>query len=336
MGILNVPYKSQWDDDATATANDCGPASAAMILNFYNKNLSTDEVFYKTGAGQGYVSFAQMMQAINQYGFRSEILTGQSIQKLKDLIDQGIPPIVLIHYGALSSRQDKGFKGPHFVVLRGYRDDGYFVNDPDFWGNYRTDGDNHFYTKAEFEEAWSTCHLDGNPDNSLIVIYPNQNTTTPIADHEQCNIKIRELQKDVDDLISQRNKLNDVIGFVKDPLILRWQKIANFFSLSEDQIDKAPEISLIKIKALKESVDGLPVEMEAKLAEKDRECEQKISKIASAHKDEIEVLTNKFDRELEEAKKSQKIIYKETPPAELYKEKDLTERISAIFTILFA
>lgn len=336
MKNLNVPYKSQWDDDATATANDCGPASIAMILSFYNKNLSTNDVFYKSGAGQGYVTFAQMTKAIADYGFRYEIVTGQTIEKMKSLIDSGIPPIVLIHYGALSTRQDKGFKGPHFVVLNGYDENGYYVKDPDFWGNYRNDGDNHFYTKAEFEEAWSTCHIDGNPDNSLIIIYPNQQTNQNVADHEQCNIKIKALQLDIDELIKDRNRLNDVIGFVKDPLILRWKAVADFFSLSNEEMNKAPEISLSKIKALKKSVDGFQDEMEAKLAIKDRECEQKISEISLAHKEELDTLKEKHNKEIEEEKKNKKIVYVDKPIEIFYKDKSTVERLKILLKILFS
>lgn len=57
---LSVPYKSQWDKDAIGTTNDCGPASIAMILNYYGLNVGTDDVFRATGAGQGLISFKQI------------------------------------------------------------------------------------------------------------------------------------------------------------------------------------------------------------------------------------------------------------------------------------
>lgn len=68
--ILDVPYKSQWDDDARATQNDCGPASAAMIIASYGENHSIDDIFYKSGAGLGYVNFDQMRKAVQYYGFK--------------------------------------------------------------------------------------------------------------------------------------------------------------------------------------------------------------------------------------------------------------------------
>lgn len=339
MKNLNVPYKSQWDDDATATVNDCGPASIAMILSFYNKELSTNDVFYASGAGQGYVTFAQMTKAIADYGFKYDILNGQSIAKLKSLIDQGLPPIALIHYGALSSRQDKGFTGAHFVVVRGYDDNNYYVNDPDFWGNYRADGDNHIYTKKEFEEAWSTASIEGNPNNSLIVIYKDETTpTTPGT--TTCEINLKQLQKDFDDLIIDRNKLNDIIGKVKDPLISRWNNIATILKIDPANMDRAPELCLTQIETLQKSVASFPTEKAGEIAKANKECQVEISNQRSdmeiEFNNKILQLKKDFKTELDEAKKGTVTVYKETPPGDLYKGVDLKEKIKIIFTIFFA
>jgi uncharacterized protein YvpB len=176
---LKVPYKSQWDNDATGSKNDCGPCSLAMVLKYNGKEVSTDEILEKTGAGGGYVSFTQLQNVASEYGFSSRIERNRTTQRIKDLIDQGIPPIVVVHYGYLSSRQDQGFKGGHIMVVVGYRDDGYFVNDPDFWGNFRPDGDHHFYKKDEFEKAWEKSTEDGNQSNTLMFVQPNESPTEP-------------------------------------------------------------------------------------------------------------------------------------------------------------
>ncbi len=173
MKNLNVGYKSQHDPDARGTYNDCGPTSIAMILNYYEgaNNYTTDYVFEKTGAGKGLINFSQIGEAIEALGYNYTIEYGVSVERLKQLIDQDIPVIPLVHYGSLNSTQDKRFKGGHFFVLVGYRDDGYFVNDPNFKEEYRIHGDHHFYTKAEFEKAWNDCYLDGNPNRTIIVIH---------------------------------------------------------------------------------------------------------------------------------------------------------------------
>lgn len=184
---LPVAYKSQWDSDATQTQNDCGPASIAMILNFYGENLTTNQVFEKTGAGSGLIGIDEMVKAIQAFGYTCFRKTQSSVAELKSYLDQGLPVIALVHYGSLGATvQDKKFKGGHFFVVVGYRDDGYFVNDPNFWEPLRKDGDHHFYPKADFEKAWNDANLDGNQVRSFQVI--NKKSTTPTPPSGGCLI----------------------------------------------------------------------------------------------------------------------------------------------------
>ena len=172
---LPVPYKTQWDADAGGTANDCGPTSIAMITNYFDPSLkvTTDKVWQFSGAGLGLINIAQMQKAITTLGYKSEFRPNCSVSDLKAFIDRGMPVIALVHYGDLTSVQDTAYKFGHFFAVVGYRSDGYFVNDPNFKDKFRADGDHHFFTKAEFEKAWGDCAVDQNPNNSLIIIYPN-------------------------------------------------------------------------------------------------------------------------------------------------------------------
>jgi hypothetical protein len=153
-----------------------------MILGFFGESHTTDEIFQKSGAGvDKLITIAQMQSAIEKCGFKSERKIGINPGVIKSLIDQNIPVIALVHYGNLTSRQDQKFTGGHFVVIVGYREDGYFVNDPDFWGAYRADGDHHFYTKSDMESAIANTDLDGNQKNQILVILPKvQPTPEPI------------------------------------------------------------------------------------------------------------------------------------------------------------
>jgi uncharacterized protein YvpB len=178
MANLKVNFKSQWDEDARGTENDCGPASIAMILNYYGENVTTDEVYGRTKAGNGLITIGQLQEAISSYGYTSKCIRGSSPDQLKSLLDNGLPVICLVHYGDLSSRQDKNFQGGHFFLTVGYYRDGYYVNDPNFWGDTRKDGDHHNYLKGEFEKAWVNASLDDNPPNTLIYIEPKKLTMT--------------------------------------------------------------------------------------------------------------------------------------------------------------
>lgn len=167
---LEVPYKSQWDQDAGRSNNDCGPASIAMVLNYYGEKLTTDAVHVLTEAGGGLIGFSQLLTAIRALGYQGERLARQTPEVIKQYIDKDIPVIALVKYGSLESTQDKKFKGGHFFVVVGYREDGYFVNDPNFKDDLRSHGDHHFFTKEEFERAWKDAEKDGNQPNSLIAI----------------------------------------------------------------------------------------------------------------------------------------------------------------------
>ncbi len=170
MRNLEVKYKSQWDNDAGKTKNDCGPASIAMILNYYGESLTTDTVFEKTEADQGLIGWDELQKAIKSFGYIPHLERNATPERIRELIDQNLPPIVLVHYGSLNSTQDKKFKGGHFFLVVGYREDGYFVNDPNFRDALRQDGDHHFYTKEEFESAWAETLQDKNQPHSLLWI----------------------------------------------------------------------------------------------------------------------------------------------------------------------
>jgi hypothetical protein len=184
MPNLPVPYSSQWDSDAQGTQNDCGPCSIKMILNFFGENVTTDQIFKLAGAGGGLITVAQLQKAIKALGYESKWLINQAPNNIKSYIDQGIPVIPLVRYKDLQSKQDD-FEGPHFMVIVGYREDGYFVNDPNFWEPLRGHGDHHFYTNTEFNNSWTNAALTGNPGNSMLVILPKK----PMATETSADLK---------------------------------------------------------------------------------------------------------------------------------------------------
>jgi hypothetical protein len=190
---LAVPYSSQWDPDASKSNNDCGATSVRMILNYYGESkLTTDNVQEKTGAGGGLVTIEQLQNAISQLGYTSEFYTNQTLQNIKNFIDKDLPVIALVHYGSLNSTQDKSFKGGHFFVVCGYRDDNsLYVNDPNFKGDIRTQGDHHVYTQDEFLKSWGDCGYDRNPNNSFIVVSRAKVENVVSTGLKPANFKVR-------------------------------------------------------------------------------------------------------------------------------------------------
>ena len=177
MGVLlpDIPYKSQYDPDASEFRNDCGPASIAMVLNASGKQVSTNAVYRKTGAvAHTYVSIGQMMRAAHAYGIVFEYFYGWGMEELKNALRKGMPVIPLVHYGAWSQIEpgvstQNLFTGPHFVVVIGWDEEYVYVHDPLWRDERRSEGERKKWTHAEFMNAWGSAHNDGNRDFSCIV-----------------------------------------------------------------------------------------------------------------------------------------------------------------------
>ncbi len=175
--ILDVPYRSQWDDDANKSTTDCGPACLAMVLDYYGEHVSIDKLFSATGVQPGrYVGFGQLQQVSRDYGVTFTYGANFKLNDLKRWVDEGKPAIALVKYSHWSqikpgsSTQD-GFTGPHFVVVVGYGDDNIYINDPNYWSPRREEGHRKAWSEALFNLAWSnvgTASLP-NPNNSVIV-----------------------------------------------------------------------------------------------------------------------------------------------------------------------
>lgn len=175
--ILDVPYRSQWDDDANRSNTDCGPACLAMVLGFFGEQVTINGLLSATGAPPGqYISFGQLQRVARSYNVTFKYSADHSLGDLKRWIDDGKPSIALVRYSYWSqiepglSTQDT-FKGPHFVVVVGYGDGNIYVNDPNYWPPRREEGHQKAWSEALFDQAWSNVGTPRlrNPNNSVIV-----------------------------------------------------------------------------------------------------------------------------------------------------------------------
>lgn len=85
MAIIfpTIPYKSQFDTDASQFRNDCGPACLAMILNAFGTDATTNAVFRRSGAdAENYVSVSQLMRAGESYGVPFRYFYGWNVKRL--------------------------------------------------------------------------------------------------------------------------------------------------------------------------------------------------------------------------------------------------------------
>lgn len=172
--LLPVPYVSQLGTDADLHANDCGAASAVMLMRAYQKSSMTPDHFYTQFGipGDPYLSVTQVRNALSSMGIPSEFRAGMSIPDLFNLMASGKPAIVLIRYKVLfeAGLTEKSFQGPHFAVVVGLDPKYIYIHDP-LYSNPML-GEAHPYPLETFWQAWKEVAADPsfpNPERSAII-----------------------------------------------------------------------------------------------------------------------------------------------------------------------
>ena len=101
----------------------CGPSTLASVLAFHGKDVAEEiiaQAIYSPTA-QG-VLLHDMAWFAREQGFQAELRTG-NVQDLKQVVDERLPPIVLLDYGIAHVRK------PHFTAITGVTDGGVFQLD---------------------------------------------------------------------------------------------------------------------------------------------------------------------------------------------------------------
>ncbi|MEM9776712.1 MAG: C39 family peptidase, partial [Chloroflexota bacterium] len=195
MPKLEVPYRSQWAEDAASKDTDCGPTCAAMILNYYGVELSPDQAYEVFSRAFGW-HFGR-----NQFTFTWHLVDLQdhfnvdsghftfgnqqaAITKLKAMIDEGRPFIALVNYTPWRNITNINYTGGHFVVVTGYDDEHIMMHDPLFGGN-NPESNAHFkMTYSQFAAGWGGFRNPNiNPDWHMI--FPLSAPRREIADTDK-------------------------------------------------------------------------------------------------------------------------------------------------------
>lgn len=172
--LLPVPYVSQLGAGAETHKNDCGAASAIMLLRAYtNTSMTTDEFYIKFNiAGDPYLSVPTLRNAMGKLGVLTSFKSGLTMADLFNLLATGKPVIVLIRYKVLEDAglTEKHFEGPHFAVAVGMDSKYIYLHDPLYTNAVA--GDAHPYPLDTFWKAWTEVGLDPkftNPQRAAII-----------------------------------------------------------------------------------------------------------------------------------------------------------------------
>lgn len=178
MPKLDIPYRSQWDNDANLNSADCGPTCVAMILNHAGFDITPNGI-YDFLAAREPGDFTHVWELVNvlashqlaaqsqQYADRDDAL-----QQLRSHIDAGRPMIALVKYRPWREATGHTYEWGHFVVITGYDDRRVFMHDPLFGLTVKPrDRGRHFpLTHDQFAAGWGGFPSGENPNWVSVVV----------------------------------------------------------------------------------------------------------------------------------------------------------------------
>jgi hypothetical protein len=144
-----IPYRSQWDTDATNRSSDCGQTCVAMLAQWKGINVKVRDLKIQSSS-KGTTTPQDLVKNFTSIGMKAKILEvamGQNMQ---------MPAICLIWYGGLkrTSVQDTRFRGWHWLLLLEQNADYVVTHDPDWFDKRRDEGAFKRYTIAEWNAAF--------------------------------------------------------------------------------------------------------------------------------------------------------------------------------------
>ncbi len=131
--MLNIPYKSQVDNWLNPSGA-CNVTSFAMVMAYFQvQRWSTgqfeDELYrYMERQGLSRHEPGDLAQMAREYGVISDFTTRGSLYDIRKAIAEGRPCIIHGYFTSFG----------HIIVVRGYDQGGFYVNDP--YGEWTADG----------------------------------------------------------------------------------------------------------------------------------------------------------------------------------------------------
>ena len=187
MPQIDIPYRSQWDDDAKFNNSDCGPTCAAMLLNYAGKSATPDGIYGFIDARKGPNDFTFVWELVSV--FKKHQVTVRNIQydtratafhHLRANIDAGKPMIALVKYQPWRHATGNDYQWGHFVVISGYDSANVYMHDPLFglW-RPRTSGPHFALSNDLFAAGWGGFRNNENPNWVCITV--GDGTSAPVT-----------------------------------------------------------------------------------------------------------------------------------------------------------
>lgn len=147
--IADIPYSSQWEQDAHTRTSDCGATCVKMVAASMGIQTTVDALTIESQPN-GITSANDLIANFKKIGIQAE--AHSNAYHPQDGLKGG--DICLVTYGALHGQQDLKFKGLHWLVYLGEEGDDVVTNDPNFFGDRIQEGANKHYGKTDWDTAF--------------------------------------------------------------------------------------------------------------------------------------------------------------------------------------
>jgi len=220
MGLNEVKHIYQ------PTGNSCGPTCIKMVGDFIRGNVDSIEDICKTCGTDWVVGTPpeKMKIGLDKMGipYKEHIGEMEPYQSIKNTIDRGNVAIVRTITQQI----------PHWIVIHGYNDDTFIVNDP--WLGPKT------YTEQELEEIWKVRN-----HFYYEIISKQQKVADNVTIHKMTEDDVKIIYEKLSDVFDKTGMSNEQIweeveNFNMDLSIVAkvGDDLAGFYFISNDQIPK--------------------------------------------------------------------------------------------------
>jgi predicted double-glycine peptidase len=149
--------------------NACGTTSLANVLSHWGKPTTHEQIDKDIRAFDMFTAPDKIVDYARSHGMRAEMKVDASVEDLAKMVDQGVPPIVL-----MDPDSDNNFNA-HYITVSGYnRDANGKITDlviADSAG-----GDRYTMPVEEFQKKWDDLKMKGvstGLNNVMISVVPN-------------------------------------------------------------------------------------------------------------------------------------------------------------------
>jgi len=152
---LDIPYRSQGDEDRSISGQICSPTCVAMLMEYWGVNIPTSEIARLSYDEEYdlYGSWPMAVQSASQYGFKGwiQIFTGWKEVEKQLLLGRPVIATICFNKGELKGSCVSSTEG-HVILIRGFDKKGNPIcNDPGW--NDEKDGIV-TYDKNQLARAW--------------------------------------------------------------------------------------------------------------------------------------------------------------------------------------